>query len=131
MHMMVGGDIEPGEVPSQPFFGDHHELVKDCSILNVRSPRKAHFLRDKLAKMMLSKFIIPKQYWLMATGAAYIHECIAGKQLPRAMRPMPQGQQDELKAILEKAEDQFAAHEDDVLEEASLKCEKCNTPKLD
>ena len=39
--------------------------------------------------MMQQKLVIPKQYWLVAADAAYKHECIDEKQLPRARKQMP------------------------------------------
>ena len=80
--------------------------------------------------MMLAKLVIPRQYWLMATDAAYRHECIAGKQLPKARKPMPKAKQDELKAILEQEEDEFEPIEA-VMQVEEPGCEKCNAPKLD
>ena len=88
--MMVGGDLDRGAAPVMPFFGDPREQLRECHILNVRSPRRAHYLREKLADMMQKKIAIPKPYWKLACDAAYKHECIAGKQLPKAKKPMLQ-----------------------------------------
>ena len=54
---------------------------------------------EKLALLMRGKFIIPKQYWRLAADAAFKHECIDGKQLPKARKPIPAADQAELKAL--------------------------------
>ena len=38
--------------------------------------------------MMREKLVIPKQYWFLACDAVYKHECIDGKQLPKAKKQM-------------------------------------------
>ena len=37
---------------------------------------------------MRQKVVIPKSYWLLAADAAYKHERIDGKQLPKARKPI-------------------------------------------
>ena len=54
---------------------------------------------EKLALLMRGKFIIPKQYWRLAADAAFKHECIDEKQLPKARKPIPAADQAELKAL--------------------------------
>ena len=131
MHQRVGGDRDPSSVPEQPFYGDAYQLHRDSHILCINKPRQAHYLREKLAELMSEKVVIPKQYWLLAADAAYRHECILGKQLPKARKPMKPAQEAELKALLEQEEDQFEALEPEMqVSEATLECEKCNTPKL-
>ena len=86
-HYGFGGDLQEGDVPSQPFFGDHHQCSRDTHIYEVETPRKAHYLIEKLAELMREKLVIPRQYWLAAADAAYKHECISGR-LPKARKQM-------------------------------------------
>ena len=70
----------------------------------------------------------------MAANAAYRHECIAGKQLPKARKQMSKAQLDELKAIIEQEEDKFAAYEgeipDEMSEEVEHEMKEPDVPKL-
>ena len=85
-HYGFGGDLQEGNVPDRPFFGDHYQCSRDTHIFDVdKTPRKAYYLREKLAEMMREQRVIPRQYWLAAADAAYKHECIGGR-LPKAKK---------------------------------------------
>ena len=91
MHYVVsGGDLEVDSVPVQPFYGSPWEVNREVHIQTLyKQPKKRHHLIEKLASLMRNKFAIPKQYWRLAADAAYKHECIDEKQLPRARKQMP------------------------------------------
>ena len=50
--------------------------------------------------MMLEKVVISKQFWLLATEAAYKQECTTEKHLTTARKPMSKGYNEELTVIL-------------------------------
>ena len=118
-------------VPETPFYGDAHQRARDCYIHKKKPARKAHYLREKLVEMMQAKVVIPKQYWLLASDAAFKHECIAGKQLPKARKQMSTAQQDELKAILAKEEHEFEPFEDEMPEDEEQEMQEPDAPKVD
>ena len=131
MHFLVsGGDLKMDRLPVQPFYGNPWEMSKDVHIQTLyKQPKKRYHLIEKLASLMRDKFFIPKQYWRVAADAAFKHECIDEKQLPKARKPIPAADQAELKALIEMHEDEFEPLDPEYQVEIPIECERCDAPK--
>ena len=66
-----------------------------------------------------------------AADAAFKHECIDEKQLPKARRPITAADRAELKRLTEMHEDEFEELDPEYQVEMSDECERCDAPKFD
>lgn len=123
--------LEYGQYPATPFFGDP-KGDSDLHVVHVKSdqPRKQHYVREKLASLMQQKFLVPRKYWLMASQAVYVHECLTGKKLPKPRKPMPEDQVYEVEALLRKSEAELPPYDGEVVVEPSASC-NCHALKVD
>ena len=133
MHFLVsGGDLELNSVPVQPFYGNPWEVGREVHVQTLyKQPKKRYHLIEKLAPLMRNKFFIPKQYWRVAADAAFKHECIDEKQLPKARRPITAADRAELKRLTEMHEDEVEELDPEYQVEMSDECERCDAPKFD